>query len=96
MSCSLLSSLLLSSLVFSSLLIFSFLLFSFPHAVAAAGCLACLPLLLPPLAALTYAGLMTAGPFFVSRDKDLGLGGAAVVLDVDKMACYVAEKVGAD
>lgn len=52
-----------------------------------------LPLLLSPLTALTYAGLMTAGPFFVSRDKDVGLGGGAVVLDVDKMACYVAEKV---
>lgn len=44
------------------------------------------------MAALTYAGLMTAGPFFVS-DADLGLGRPTVVFDVDKMACYVAEKV---
>eukprot|EP00903_Cladosiphon_okamuranus_P010791 g10197.t1 len=42
--------------------------------------------------ALTYAGLMSAGPFFVSR-KDVGLRGASVVLDMDKMACYVAEKI---
>eukprot|EP00752_Nemacystus_decipiens_P006739 g6058.t1 len=42
--------------------------------------------------ALTYAGLMSAGPFFVSR-KDVGLGGGSVVLDMDKMACYVAEKI---
>ena len=44
------------------------------------------------MAALTYAGLMSAGPFFVS-DADLRLGLRTVVLDVDKMACYVAEKV---
>lgn len=44
--------------------------------------------------ALTYAGLMSAGPFFVSReDVGLGLGSPSVVLDLDKMACYVAEKV---
>ncbi|CAM9750829.1 unnamed protein product, partial [Hapterophycus canaliculatus] len=42
--------------------------------------------------ALTYAGLMSAGPFFVSR-KDLGLGGLSLLLDMDKMACYVAEKI---
>ncbi|CAN0203799.1 unnamed protein product [Ectocarpus sp. 6 AP-2014] len=42
--------------------------------------------------ALTYAGLMTAGPFFVSR-KDLGLGSPSLVLDMDKMGCYVAEKI---
>lgn len=42
--------------------------------------------------ALAYAGLMTAGPFFVSR-KDAGLGRPATILDVDKMSCYVAEKV---
>lgn len=42
--------------------------------------------------ALTYAGLMSAGPFFVSR-KEVGLGKPSVVLDMDKMACYVAEKV---
>lgn len=45
------------------------------------------------MAALTYAGLMTAGPFFVSR-KNLGLGNPSLVLDMDKMGCYVAEKVG--
>lgn len=45
------------------------------------------------MTALTYAGLMTAGPFFVSR-KDLGLGSPSLVLDMDKMGCYVAEKVG--
>lgn len=44
------------------------------------------------MTALTYAGLMSAGPFFVSR-KDVGLGNPSLVLDVDKMACYVAEKV---
>ncbi|CAM9423150.1 unnamed protein product [Scytosiphon promiscuus] len=42
--------------------------------------------------ALTYAGLMSAGPFFVSR-KDVGLGGPSLVLDMDRMACYVAEKI---
>ncbi|CAM9163186.1 unnamed protein product [Ectocarpus fasciculatus] len=42
--------------------------------------------------ALTYAGLMTAGPFFVSL-KDLGLGNPSLVLDMDKMGCYVAEKI---
>lgn len=37
---------------------------------------------------------MTAGPFFVSRrDVGLGSGSPSVVLDMDKMACYVAEKV---
>lgn len=45
------------------------------------------------ITALTYAGLMTAGPFFVSH-KDLGLGSPSLVLDMDKMGCYVAEKVG--
>ncbi|CAM9287604.1 unnamed protein product [Ectocarpus sp. 12 AP-2014] len=44
------------------------------------------------MTALTYAGLMTAGPFFVSR-MDLGLGSPTIVLDMDKMGCYVAEKI---
>lgn len=42
--------------------------------------------------ALTYAGLMTAGPFFVSQ-KDLGFGSPSVILDMDKLACYIAEKI---
>lgn len=35
---------------------------------------------------------MSAGPFFVSK-TDVGLARPAVVLDMDRMGCYVAEKV---
>ncbi|CAM9265555.1 unnamed protein product [Discosporangium mesarthrocarpum] len=42
--------------------------------------------------AMAYAGLLTTGPFFVSA-VDIGASAPAVVLDLDKMAAYIAEKI---
>ncbi|CAM9389901.1 unnamed protein product [Choristocarpus tenellus] len=42
--------------------------------------------------AMAYAGVLSAGPFFLS-EVDIGSMAPALVLDLDKMAAYIAEKI---